>query len=129
MKKRVSIYIDDNLWDDIKESAWRDKLSASAWIAKRLMFAWQVDESAGYFSDSEGAKALEPNKKINSAIRGMVNALADEDVDLEAEELRQANERLLKKRTEIKGAIKTASDLPSQFKMNPQPKAKWKGAK
>ena len=57
-----------------------------------------------------------------------INALADEDVDLEAEELKQANERLMKKRIETKkGPVKANAALENFF--NPIPKAKWKGAK
>ena len=52
---------------------------------------------------------------------------------IEQQDLNAANERLLKRRMEIKGAIKTASDLPNRYRA-PEfsggvPKAKWKGAK
>jgi len=33
-KKRVSIYIDSELWDSVKEGAWRRRISASALFEK-----------------------------------------------------------------------------------------------
>ncbi len=32
MKKRVSIYIDEDAWENLKEHAWRSRTSASAYL-------------------------------------------------------------------------------------------------
>ena len=72
---------------------------------------------------------LFPDESLDSVEKtkdDLINALADENVDLDAEELKQANERLMKKRIETKkGPVKANAAMESFF--NPMPKKK--GAK
>ena len=82
---------------------------------KRYVEGWRDPRDT--VIDSEG-KAQ--NEVISEHLKNQVD---------DAQELKEANERLLKKRMEIKGAIKTASDLPDRYK-SPEfsggvPKAKW----
>ena len=103
MKKRVSIYIDDLVWENVKEHAWRQRKSASQFLEDVL----------------DGDTLVAPLKESGSVLvkKELIDSVIDE-VDIEAE-----NEKLIEKRkkiTELKAGL--------QFH-KPQPKAKWKGAK
>jgi len=156
MGKQRTIYASDEEWDRVGRLAKDFDTSISKLLMGKLG-SCQLDrieskldganEQLSYISGlvlglASNRKEANPEKyeshrgaeiPVDKIKDDFINALADEDVDLEAEELKQANERLLKKRTEIKGAIKTASELPDRYKspegIKPRPKAKWKGAK
>ena len=131
MKKRVTIYVEEDVWKDIRKKAVDEGISAGDYL---VGFHESLVENTKPLKPSNYEhKDLVAEIPVEEIKDDFINALADEDVDLKAEELKQANERLLKKRTEIKGAIKTASDLPDRYQ-SPEfkggvPKAKWKGAK
>jgi len=61
MKKRVSIYIDGDVWARIKECAWEERMSASAFIEAKLMFA--RDEAVGKDEQVDSANRDEPSEK------------------------------------------------------------------
>ena len=103
MKKRVSIYIDDLVWENVKEHAWKQRKSASQLLEDIL------DGDALMVPLKESGSVLVKKALIDSVI---------EEVDLEVE-----NEELIEKRKKI-------DELKSGLQFHdPQPKAKWKGAK
>ena len=81
MKKRVSIYIDEDVWDNFKEDSWKRRKSASALIEEIL----------------RGDLPVIPSEKSGAVVvmRDTVEAVI-EDVDLELE-----NNKLLEKRKKI----------------------------
>ena len=119
MKKTFSISITTEVWDGVKEAAWRQKKSVSQYVEDLITVGFK----GGPIERSPQEK-LDVERNAKGSIKKAVIE-REKDKVLEDTELLAANERLIKKRTEIKGAIKTVSDIP--FK--PQPKAKWKGAK
>ena len=124
-KKRVSIYINEEIWDRIKEDAWKDRVSASFFL-EQLVLGERDVYGKTVFNEVAVAAMIDSKLEVVEKIK------ESQITDAEIEMLRRVQDKAdmqARKRTEIKGAIKTASDLPSQFKMNPQPKAKWKGAK
>ena len=131
MKKRVTIYVEEDVWKDIRVAALNSGESAGDYL---VGFHESLVENTKPLKPSNYEhKDLVAEIPVEEIKDDFINALADEDVDLEAEELKQANERLLKKRSQIKGAIKTSSDIPDRYRA-PEftggvPKAKWKGAK
>ena len=87
-----------------------------------------VDCATEHFSDLECAKALEPNKKINSAIRGMVDDSKIITKGSSVEDIRKLDSKITAHRIETKkGPVKANAALENFFK--PQPKAKWREAK
>ena len=139
---RKTIYVPDDFdWDGLQVRAKDMGMSVSQLLLSDIdqldRIESKLDQLICGFGDKPVAnyehKDLVVEIPVEKIKAEFINALADEDVDLEAEELRQANERLLKKRSQIKGAIKTSSDIPDRYRA-PEftggvPKAKWKGAK
>ena len=77
MKRRVTIYIEDELWDNVKDRAWRGKVSASEYISELLrgdlapkgkplveVFKESVSEKVGVNSD--GIDIYEAQKKLDA---------------------------------------------------------------
>ena len=73
MKKRVSIYIDSELWDNVKERAWRGRVSASEYISgllrddispngKPLVEVFKESEPVEEFNLAEAQKKLDAEK-------------------------------------------------------------------
>ena len=133
-KKKVTVNVEESVWLEFKKRAFRSQLEAgqnpsvSQYLENMISVKLTLPIEARY--EHKDLVTEIPVERIKD---DFINALADEDVDLEAEELKQANERLLKKRSQIKGAIKTSSDIPDRYRA-PEftggvPKAKWKGAK
>ena len=100
-KKRVSIYIDEGVWDSIKEEAWRLRTSASALLEQIAC----------------GDRPVVPlfDTGLMLANRDSVESV----VDLETEKS--------KKIAELKANLSDNDRYQSVQKINPQPKAKWKG--
>ena len=140
MKKTVSVSIDERLLEIAKGKAWEAKMSLSKYFETKLTTGWDASEVGKPVRRVARVKVVEPRSMSDPSVIAEYDELEaaqpatrEDSARLEAEELKQANERLLKKRTEIKGAIKTASELPDRYK-SPEfsggvPKAKWKGAK
>ena len=151
MGKQRTIYASDEEWDRVGRLAKDFDTSISKLLMGKLG-SCQLDrieskldganEQLSYISGlvlglASNRKEANPEKyeshrgaeiPVDKIKDDFINALADEDVDLEAEELKQANERLMKKRIETKkGPVKANAAMESFF--NPIPKAKWKGAK
>ena len=151
MGKQRTIYASDEEWDRVGRLAKDFDTSISKLLMGKLG-SCQLDrieskldganEQLSYISGlvlglASNRKEANPEKyeshrgaeiPVDKIKDDFINALADEDVDLEAEELKQANERLMKKRIETKkGPVKANAAMENFFK--PQPKAKWKGAK
>jgi len=151
MGKQRTIYASDEEWDRVGRLAKDFDTSISKLLMGKLG-SCQLDrieskldganEQLSYISGlvlglASNRKEANPEKyeshrgaeiPVEKIKDDFINALADEDVDLEAEELKQANERLMKKRIETKkGPVKANAAMESFF--NPIPKAKWKGAK
>ena len=151
MGKQRTIYASDEEWDRVGRLAKDFDTSISKLLMGKLG-SCQLDrieskldganEQLSYISGlvlglASNRKEANPEKyeshrgaeiPVDKIKDDFINALADEDVDLEAEELKQANERLMKKRIETKkGPVKANAAMESFF--NPIPKKKWKGAK
>ena len=105
MKKRVSIYIDDVVWENVKEHAWKVRKSASQYLEDIL------DGDVSVLPTKESGKALVDREDIESII------------DIEDE-----NNKLIEKRKKV-AALKSSlaeNDRHQSIQTNPQPKAKWK---
>ena len=136
MKKRVTIYVEEDVWKDIRVAALNAGESAGDYLVgfhESLVENTKPVKPATYeHKDLVAEIPVEiQDAKITAKNKSMI--VDAEGYDSEQAKLELANERLLKKRTEIKGAIKTASDLPNRYQQ-PEfkggvPKAKWKGAK
>jgi len=119
MKKTVSISITSEVWDGVKEAAWRQKKSASQYLEDLITVGFK-----GKSIERSPQEKLDVERNAEGPIKKAV--IEREKAKAEDAELLAANERLKKKRTEIKGAIKTVSEIPGPF-FNPQPKIKDKG--
>ena len=126
MKKRVTIYVEEDVWKDIRVAALNSGESAGDYL---VGFHESLVENTKPLKPSNYEhKDLVAEIPVEEIKDDFINALADEDADLEDEEIKQANERLMKKRIETKkGPVKANAAMESFF--NPIPKAKWKGAK
>ena len=106
MKKRVSIYIDDLVWENVKEHAWKVRKSASQYLEDIL------DGDVSVIPTKESGRTLIKREVVEAVI---------EDEDKKLIEKR-------KKIADLKSSL-TENDRHQSIQMNPQPKAKWKGAK
>lgn len=78
MKKRISIYIDEDVWKDLKDTAWRLHVSASAYLEDLVRKHSGVTISGGYEVPSDDWRSTKESMAV---------------VDLDAE-----NAKLLEKR-------------------------------
>ena len=108
-KKRVSIYIDEDVWDYIKEEAWKLRTSASGLLEEIAC----------------GDRPVVPIKETGLMIAHKESVEALVDVDLESENLKLIEKR--KKVEQLKSDIAKTNSYQS-IQMNPQPKSKWKKA-
>jgi len=132
-KKKVTVNIEEKVWLEFKKMAFRSQLevgqnpSISQYLENMISVKLKKQETD--LRHSRVVNILFPDESLDSVEKtkdDLINALADENVDLDAEELKQANERLMKKRIETKkGPVKANAAMESFF--NPMPKKK--GAK
>ena len=105
MKKRVRIYIEAELWDNVKDRAWRGRVSASEYISGLL-----VGDIAPEGKPKEVFKEFEPVKEFN---------LAEVQKRLDAEKasrnIKEEKIKLVRERVKESGGF-----------FNPQPKNKYK---
>jgi len=124
MKKRISIYIDGDLWEDVKTESWRRSHETKTGVS-----ASQFTEDAlrSFLSILPGAKK-HPDS-FSPAIKAFSDELSeasDDEIIAKAQEKLEAV-RADKKVSTAKGPVKANAAMESFF--NPIPKAKWKGAK
>jgi len=103
MKKRVSLYIDSELWDSVKERAWCGRVSASEYISGLLRGDISPSGSAEVFKESE------PVEEFN---------LAEAQKKLDAE---KANRNIKEEKIKlVRGRVKDSGGF-----FNPQPKSMY----
>ena len=147
-KSRKTVIVDDDVWWYVKRMAMEQKVTLADYIEGCLRNGPRVVlplSSSGKLdprslSDPEDdsdwkegtADPYEHSESITASamIETDHTKIVNDGSEISDKNLQAANERLLKKRTEIKGAIKTASDLPNRYRA-PEfsggvPKAKWK---
>jgi hypothetical protein len=112
MKKRVTIYIDECVWDDVKESAWKSRVSASQYLEDLVTGANFVPNPVLEVSDSV---PVELDIQTGEMRNMSVEDLAERQKELDAEKAKRNIKEEKIKRVRESGFF------------NPQPKSKVKG--
>ena len=108
MKKTVSISIDGDFLEALKNEAWKRKLSLSLYIEKSL----RANPTSNVSVEDFGAKQVEPIKTIESTAADRIREKisiesAGYESDREDEIIKKAQAELEKKR-ELNGTVKTS---------------------
>ena len=91
MKKRVSIYIEEGVWEDLKGRAWEAKKSASSYLEGLIT----------------GLKA--PPNDV---------AILEKNIEQRDDEIEAANAKLMENRKKIAELKSSGMDLRTQYKMS-----------
>jgi len=121
-KKRVSLYIDEEVWDYVKEEAWRLKMSASALFTKFVK--GELSYEGSYSREDLDFVASKCMKAAREDTLDAASEIIEEDIE-------DMNAKLLEKRkkvAELKKAVKAASE--PEVVHRSYPKKSWsKGGK